>query len=69
MACTKTLWLLLLAVPMLTTTVLFSLGYLRNPGLGLRIAWPVRPRTVELKRINENTNNTTYWSRSGEKTS
>ncbi len=53
MAFTKTLWLLLLAVPALITTALFSLGYLRNPSLGLRFEWPIPPATQKLKRINK----------------
>lgn len=59
MAFTKTLWLLLLAIPMLATTALFFLCYLRNPGLGLRIEWPIPPRTRKLKIINKTDTGTT----------
>jgi len=53
MAFTETLWLLLLAVPFLATTALFFLCYLRSPGLGLRIEWPIPPRTRQLRKINK----------------
>jgi hypothetical protein len=53
MAFTKTFWLLLLAVPVLITTALFSLGYWRNQALGLHLEWPFPPVTRKLKRINK----------------
>lgn len=48
MAMTQSLWLLLLAIPVLATTALFCLNYLRNPGLGFRMTWPVAPATRRL---------------------
>jgi hypothetical protein len=52
MAVTKTLWLLLLAAPMLATTALFSLSFLRNPALGLHLEWPVRRSARALNKFN-----------------
>ena len=43
-AVTRTLWLLLLAVPMVVTAVLFASAFRSNPDLGLRLQWPVRRR-------------------------
>jgi hypothetical protein len=47
-AFSKTLWLLLLAVPVLLTALLLALAFKRNPDLGLRIEWPLRRRWVSL---------------------
>jgi hypothetical protein len=41
-AVTRTLWLLLLAVPMAVTAVLFASAFRSNPELGLHLEWPVR---------------------------
>jgi len=43
-AFTRTLWLLLLAVPMMVTAVLMALAFKSNPELGLRLEWPARQR-------------------------
>lgn len=60
MAFTETLWLLLLAVPMLATTALFLFGYLRNPSRGLHLEWPAPRRTRRLKIINKRESHPTY---------
>lgn len=45
-AFSKTLWLLLLAVPVLVTGLVLALAFQRNPELGLRFEWPRRRRWV-----------------------
>lgn len=45
-AFSKTLWLLLLAVPVLVTGLVMALAFQRNPDLGLRFEWPQRRRWV-----------------------
>jgi len=45
-AFSKTLWLLLLAVPVLVTGLVLALAFQRNPDLGLRFEWPRRRRWV-----------------------
>jgi hypothetical protein len=43
-AFSKTLWLLLLAIPILVTASLLALAFQRNPDLGLRLEGPSRRR-------------------------
>jgi len=45
-AFSRTLWLLLLAVPVLATGLVLALAFQRNPDLGLRFEWPLRRRRV-----------------------
>ena len=57
-AFTRTLWLVLLAVPMGVTAVLFASAFRSNPDLGLRLEWPVlrrrtRPRKQAGKRASK----------------
>jgi Zn-dependent protease with chaperone function len=52
-AFSKTLWLLLLAVPVLVTGLVLALAFQRNPDLGLRFEWPQQRRWVRPRNHHE----------------
>ena len=52
-AFSKTLWLLLLAVPVLVTGLVLAVAFHRNPDLGLRFEWPLRRRWVRPNKPKE----------------
>lgn len=58
-ALSKTLWLLLLAAPVLLTGLVLALAFQRNPDLGLRFEWPPlrRRRPKLLNRNGKNHSN------------